>query len=97
MSAEKNLTRRVRAWIDAQPGVWSMKVAGGPLQRRGIPDILGCRNGRMFAIELKAPKGKTSAIQDVELQRLAAAGSATCVARSLEEVQEFFRLLKLNQ
>lgn len=93
MGAEKNLTRRVRAWIDAQAGVWSMKVAGGPLQRRGIPDILGCRNGRMFAIELKAPKGKTSAIQDVELQRLREAGAHTCVARTLDEVKFFFEVL----
>jgi len=89
VGAEKNLTRRVRAWLDEKVG-WHMKVAGGPLQRRGIPDIVGCHAGRFFAIELKAPNGRTTLSQEVEIARLIEAGARVCVARTLAEVQQFF-------
>jgi Holliday junction resolvase len=89
MAAEANLTKRVRAWLD-QKGCWSFKVAGGPLQRRGVPDILGCYEGVFFAIELKAPGGKVSPSQKVEIERLRAAGAAVCVARTIGEVENFF-------
>jgi Holliday junction resolvase len=89
MAAEANLTRRVRAWLDAK-GCWSFKVAGGPMQRRGVPDILGCLAGRFFAIELKAPGGKVTPSQKVEIDRLREAGAAVCVARTVSEVETFF-------
>jgi hypothetical protein len=90
MAAEANLTRRVRRWLDEQPETWSMKVAGGPLQRRGIPDIVGCRRGRFFAIELKAPGGRATPSQRAEMQALEAAGARVLLASTLAEVQAFF-------
>ena len=38
--------------------------------RQGIPDIVGCMNGHFFAIECKAGKGTTTALQDAEISRI---------------------------
>ena len=35
--------------------------------RAGIPDVIGCYEGRFVAFECKAGKGKTTALQDGEL------------------------------
>jgi Holliday junction resolvase len=38
--------------------------------RAGIPDIIGCFRGRFLGIECKAGKGKTTALQDLELEKI---------------------------
>jgi hypothetical protein len=38
--------------------------------RSGVPDIVCCMNGIFVAIECKAGKGKTTALQDRELKRI---------------------------
>jgi Holliday junction resolvase len=35
-------------------GAWAYRNPAGPHGRRGVPDIVGCYNGRFFAWELKA-------------------------------------------
>jgi Holliday junction resolvase len=38
--------------------------------RSGVPDIICCMNGIFVAIECKAGKGKTTALQDREIKRI---------------------------
>jgi hypothetical protein len=38
--------------------------------RSGVPDIICCMHGIFVAIECKAGKGKTTALQDRELKRI---------------------------
>jgi len=47
--------------------------------RAGIPDFIGCLNGAFFAIEAKAGKGTTTALQDREIQRIKDAGGIVLV------------------
>lgn len=44
--------------------------AMGAFGRAGIPDIVGCYRGRYFAVECKAGKGKTTAIQEAEIKKI---------------------------
>lgn len=44
--------------------------AMGAFGRAGIPDIVGCYYGRYFAVECKAGKGKTTAIQEAEIKKI---------------------------
>ena len=44
--------------------------AMGAFGRAGIPDIVGCYRGRFFAVECKAGKGKTTAIQEAEIKKI---------------------------
>ncbi len=47
--------------------------------RSGVPDIICCFNALFLAIECKAGKGKTTALQEKELQRIRNAGGDTFV------------------
>jgi Holliday junction resolvase len=47
--------------------------------RSGVPDIICCMNGLFVAIECKAGKGTTTALQDRELKRINDAGGVTFV------------------
>jgi len=73
----------------ASHGVYHFMPPGMGLGRSGIPDIIGCYNGRFIAIECKAGKGKTTALQERELQLIKDAGGFIFVARedNLEEME----------
>jgi Holliday junction resolvase len=47
--------------------------------RSGIPDIIGCYRGMFFAIECKAGKNTTTALQDKELKDIKFAQGAAWV------------------
>ena len=41
---------------------------------KGIPDLIGCFNGRFVAIELKTDKGEVTPIQEYRLKQILKAG-----------------------
>jgi hypothetical protein len=45
----------------------------------GIPDIVCCHNGRFIAIECKAGKNKTTALQDRQLEMIRQSGGIALV------------------
>jgi len=64
--------------------------------RAGIPDIIACVRGRFLAIECKAGKGQTTALQDRELERIEDSGGISIVIREdnldvLEHILEFVK------
>ena len=58
--------------------------------RAGVPDIVGCCCGVFFAIECKAGKGTTTALQDKELTAINAAGGISMIVRedNISNVEE---------
>jgi Holliday junction resolvase len=60
-------------------GAYYFFPAANGLGRAGIPDIIVCLHGYFLAIECKAGKGKTTALQDRELQRIRNAGGVALV------------------
>lgn len=56
----------------------------------GIPDIVGCIEGRFFAIELKAARNKPSKIQDYTLKKIREAGGHGFLAYNLSQIRMFF-------
>lgn len=69
------------------PSVWSFKCSDRFIS--GIPDIIGCLNGRFFAIELKTVSGKLSKIQEHVKRLIERSGGAYAVCRSWEEALNF--------
>jgi hypothetical protein len=71
-------------------GIYYFMPPGMGLGRSGIPDIIGCKNGKFIAIECKAGKGKTTALQDRELVAICNAGGFTFVVNEtcLDELEE---------
>jgi hypothetical protein len=55
--------------LKAIPETWVCKIA--QTSKRGTPDILMCMSGVFVAIELKTDTGKTSKLQDYNLDRVA--------------------------
>lgn len=90
---EKDLQAKVMKWLRTQgPDMWVTKVSDRFMV--GVPDIIGCYKGQMFAIELKVGKNKPTEIQKVTLAKMQDAACKTAVAWSMEEVQEFIGLVK---
>lgn len=71
-----------------EAGAYYFFPATGGYGRSGIPDVIACIGGKFLAIECKAGKGKTTALQDRELVNIWKAGGATWVVNE-EKIEEF--------
>lgn len=71
-------------------GIYYFSPAANGFGRAGIPDIICCCGGRFVAIECKAGKGKTTALQDRELDAISAAGGVAMVVNenNVQELKE---------
>src|ERR1035437_788638 len=79
-------------------GAYFFMPFGGGYGRAGIPDVVACIHGHFLAIECKAGKGKTTALQDRELQRISDAGGESLVVydtpTAYAQLQEILNKLK---
>lgn len=89
---ESKVKKRVREILD-KLGIYHFMPPANGFGRAGIPDIIGCLNGHFIAIECKAGKGTTTALQDRELDRIHNAGGTTFIAResNLDELQQILK------
>ena len=62
----------------------------------GIPDLLGCYDGKFFAIELKVKNNKPTELQKVRLQEIEKAGGVQGVAYNWGEVKEILKKVGLR-
>jgi len=75
---EKKVKAKVVEILKAH-GVYYFFPATYGMGRSGVPDIICCYRGRFLAIECKAGGGKTTALQDREIERIKAAGGIATV------------------
>jgi hypothetical protein len=68
-------------------GAFCFKVWGSEHMMAGLPDIIGCYQGRFFGFEVKEPdkRNNTSARQDYVMGLIKAAGGLTQVIVTIEE------------
>ena len=92
MTPESKIKNRVKKILD-ELGVYYFMPATGGYGRSGIPDIVGCYKGVFFAIECKAGKGTTTALQERELKRITNAGGIAWVVNedNIADVEELLR------
>jgi hypothetical protein len=64
---------------------WTLKVHGSPLQAIGVPDIVGCADGRFFGLEVKVPGSDATKIQSWCLIQIMKAGGIAKVVHSVDE------------
>jgi len=84
---EKNITNKILKYLKTLDKCYSFKEHGGSYGSAGIPDIICCYRGRFVAFEVKNEKGKTTALQDVNIRNIQKADGIAVVVRSLEEVK----------
>ena len=85
---EAKVKANVRKLLDDLKIYHFMPPANG-FGRAGIPDIIGCMDGHFIAIECKAGKGTTTALQDRELNAILNHGGSVFIARehNLEDLK----------
>ena len=66
---ESKVKKQVRIILD-ELGIYHFMPPANGYGRAGIPDIVGCYNGRFVAVECKAGKNTTTALQERELSRI---------------------------
>ena len=71
-------------------GIYHFSPVQNGMGRAGIPDIIGCYNGRFLGIECKAGKGKTTALQDLELEKIRQAKGFTFIVNenNMQDLKE---------
>jgi Holliday junction resolvase len=75
---EKKVKDKVRKLL-TESGVYNFMPATHGYGRSGVPDIIACINGKFLAIETKAGKGTTTALQKRELDLIRKSGGVAMV------------------
>jgi hypothetical protein len=78
MTPEGRTKKRIKEVLH-ELGAWYCMPMGTGYGRSGVPDFLVCLGGVFIAIEAKAGKGTTTALQDRELKRIGEAGGIALV------------------
>ena len=94
---ESKVKAAVRKVLDANGAYYFMPAANG-FGRAGIPDIIACVDGGFLAIECKAGKGKTTALQEREIAAIINSGGRAIVVNenNINEVQENITWMRNN-
>lgn len=66
-------------------GGWCCSTTGA--MAAGLPDVIGCIDGQMVAMEVKTGRARLTPLQTVTLERIRAAGGIGEVVRSREDVR----------
>ena len=91
MTPEKKVKVKVVAILKEFGAYYFYPVTGG-YGASGVPDIVGCYNGKFFAVECKAGKGKTTALQDKNIAQILACGGKANVVNE-ENIEDVRNLL----
>ena len=84
---ESEITASILKYLRSLDGCFCWKEHGGPYGTNGIPDIICCRNGKFYAFEVKAAKGKPTKLQEAILRKINAAGGTSLIVRSVDDVR----------
>ena len=89
---EAKVKAKIKAILKVYDIYYAMPIGTG-YGNSGVPDFLCCVRGRFLAIEAKAGKGKTTALQDKNIKQIIASGGLAIVVNE-DNMQELEFLLK---
>jgi hypothetical protein len=97
MTPEKKVKTAVVKILKEYADLYYFYPVMGGYGASGIPDIVGCYRGRFFAIECKAGKGKTTALQEKNIAQIRKAGGRVMVVNedNIQEVRNMLGALEL--
>lgn len=85
-SLESDLQKACLKAVMNRPSVFTTVISDR--YTKGIADMLVCKEGKFYAIELKVKSNKTSKLQDYYLEQIRKAGGVGAVARTVGEFLE---------
>ena len=91
MATPESKVKQACVKIFKEHGVYYFFPVMNGMGRAGIPDIICCVNGKFLAVECKAGKGKTTALQDMEIAAIRKAGGTAFVINenNINEIEDF--------
>ena len=89
---EAKVKAKIKAILKAHDIYYAMPIGTG-YGSSGVPDFLCCVRGRFLAIEAKAGKGKTTALQDKNIKQILESGGLAIVVNE-DNMEELEALLK---
>ncbi len=92
MTPEAKVKAKIKVLLKIYDVYYAMPIGTG-YGNSGVPDFLCCVRGRFLAIEAKAGKGKTTALQDKNIKQIIASGGLAIVVNE-DNMQELESLLK---
>lgn len=99
MTPEKKVKQKVVDMLRKHdPDIYFFYPVAGGYGSAGIPDIVGCYCGRFFAIECKAGKGKTTALQEKNIDRIRKSEGRVMVVNegNLDDVQAMLESIETH-
>ena len=92
---EAKVKAQVTGILKAHGAYYFYPVTGG-FGASGIPDIIGCINGRFFGVECKAGANKPTALQLHNINLIRNTGGVALVVNetNIHEVEELMQCLK---
>jgi pantoate kinase len=92
---EAKVKAKIKAVLKANDVYYAMPIGTG-YGNSGVPDFLCCVNGHFLAIEAKAGKGTTTALQEKNLQSIKAAGGTATVINedTIDYLEKLIQLMK---
>jgi Holliday junction resolvase len=91
---EKHIQKKIVDWLRIR-GAYVVKVSIA--SRSGVPDLLVCYKGLFIAIEVKDEAGRTTPLQDYNIESIIVSGGMAFVAKSVEEVERAFNHLEAKR
>ena len=85
---EAKVKAKIKAILKAHDIYYAMPIGTG-YGNSGVPDFLCCVNGKFLAIEAKAGKGTTTALQEKNLKQIKESGGLAMVVNetNIEDLQ----------
>ena len=93
MTPEGKVKDKIKALLKRY-GAWYFMTTTAGFGKSGVPDIVGIHKGKGFGIECKAGKGKTTALQDIQLRAIETAGGTALVVNETEGQEALLRFLR---
>lgn len=84
MAQEKLFENKIKEFLKTLPKQWHFKHWAGAYSQSGIPDIIGCINGRFVGLEVKAENGKPSPLQIRNVKLINEAGGYATIVKPSE-------------
>ena len=81
---EKDIERKCVLWAK-QHGWFPIKLVGNPMARRGLPDRMFLKGGKVVFVEFKTPDGTVTPLQRLCHQDFATYGVFVYISRSQED------------
>lgn len=94
MPREKPIKQKIVDDINTIPGCYARGIHSSPFSK-GWPDVMGSASGRTLAIEVKAPGGRLTPLQESELAKWFKSGAITGVVHSVAECRALLQAYKV--